>query len=295
MTISTDCERSNKLPFWLRRRIPRVSECSRIEQVVGKYHLHTVCREALCPNRAECYGRGKATFIILGDTCTRECRFCAVTKGIPRSVDGEEPENLARAVSELGLSHVIVTSVTRDDLPDGGSGHYAAVIRALKRLEPVPVIEVLVPDFSGSEKALETVLEAGPSILSHNLETVERLYGTLRRGADYDRSLQLLKSAKTIDEEVMTKSALILGFGETKDEVIEAFRDLRLAGCDFLAVGQYLRPGAQQVPVVEYIPPEDFSILEKIACEIGFLEVAAGPLMRSSYQENSLASPRTAV
>ncbi len=295
MTISTDCARPDRLPFWLRRRIPHVTECSRIEQVVGKYKLHTVCREALCPNRAECYSRGKVTFIILGDVCTRECRFCSVKKGMPLPPDGKEAENIAGAAGELDLGHVIVTSVTRDDLPDGGSGHYAAVIRALKQREPAPAIEVLIPDFSGSERALETVLHAGPHILSHNMETVKRLYRTLRRGAYYDRSLQLLKMAKEIEGEVMTKSALILGFGETLDEVIEAFRDLRRVGCDYLAVGQYLRPGVEQVPVVEYIPPETFSDIGKIAREMGFLEVASGPLVRSSYQENSLAIPRAAV
>lgn len=291
MTVSTNCEHSDRLPFWLRRRIPRVDECSRIENIVSRYNLHTICREALCPNRAECYSRGKATFIILGDVCTRGCRFCSVKRGSPLPPDDQEAENIARAVGDLGLRHVVVTSVTRDDLADGGSGHYAAVIRALRGVEPTPVIEVLVPDFRGSGQALETVMETGPHILSHNMETVKRFYRELRRGANYARSLLLLEMAKSINREVMTKSAFILGFGETIEEVIEAFRDLRRVGCDFLAVGQYLRPGMEQVPVVEYIPPERFSYFETVACEMGFREVASGPLVRSSYHENNLTVP----
>lgn len=288
MVFSTNSLRSNRLPPWLRRRIPRLDECSRIESVVRRHNLKTVCREALCPNRAECWGKGKATFIILGNACTRGCGFCSVPKGTPAPPDSEEPHNLADAVRELRLEHVIVTSVTRDDLPDGGSGHFAAVIGALKSLEPEPLVEVLVPDFRGSVAALEIVLEAGPDIFSHNLETVERLYGVLRKGADYLRSLFLLSEAKNIQKEVMTKSSLILGLGEEPEEVERAMRDLRAAGCDFLAVGQYLRPGIEQVPVSAYISPGRFSRLEVRAYEMGFLDVAAGPLVRSSYQENHL-------
>ena len=285
MTYKTESRRSERLPAWLRRRIPSVSECSRVERIIKKYHLHTICHEALCPNRAECYSKGKVTFNVLGDICTRGCRFCSVSKGAPAPPDLGEAIGVARAAGELGLGHVIVTSVTRDDLPDGGSGHYAAVIGELMALEPRPAIEVLVPDFNGNEAALRTVLEAGPDILSHNVETVPRLYGDLRRGADYGRSLSLLEIAKSEYEEVMTKSALILGLGESREEVLGVFRDLRNVGCDFLAVGQYLRPGMEQVPVHEYIAPRDFRELEEEAYGMGFLQVTAGPLVRSSYQE----------
>ncbi len=285
MTYKTESRRSERLPVWLRRRIPSVSECSRVEKIIKKYDLHTICHEALCPNRAECYSKGKVTFNVLGDICTRGCRFCSVSKGVPAPPDHREAVGVARAAGELGLGHVIVTSVTRDDLADGGSGHYAEIIGELRALEPRPTIEVLVPDFRGNADALRTVLEAGPDILSHNVETVPRLYGDLRRGAGYERSLSLLERAKRENEEVMTKSALILGLGESREEVIEVFRDLRSAGCDFLAVGQYLRPGMEQVPVHEYIAPKSFRELEEEAYGMGFLQVTAGPLVRSSYQE----------
>jgi len=285
MTYKTESHRSDRLPPWLRRRIPSVTECSRIERIIKKYDLHTICHEALCPNRAECYSRGKVTFNVLGDICTRGCRFCSVSKGMPSPPDHREIRRVARAARELGLNHVIVTSVTRDDLPDGGGGHYAAIIRELGTLEPGPTVEVLVPDFNGNAEALSTVLEAGPDILSHNVETVPRLYKDLRRGARYDRSLLLLERAKTEGKEVMTKSALILGLGESREEVLDVFKDLRRTGCDFLAVGQYLRPGMEQVPVHEYLAPQSFQELEEEAYEMGFLQVTAGPLVRSSYQE----------
>lgn len=285
MTYKTESRRSDRLPHWLRRRIPSISECSRVERTIRKYDLHTICHEALCPNRSECYSKGKVTFNILGDVCTRECRFCAVSKGVPLPPDHREVAHVAMAASELGLGHVIVTSVTRDDLPDGGSGHYAAIVRELRALEPRPTVELLVPDFGGNTAALGAVLETGPDILSHNVETVPRLYEEMRRGARYDRSLLLLERAKTENKEVMTKSALILGLGESREEVIDVFRDLRRAGCDFLAVGQYLRPGMEQVPVHEYIAPRSFKELEEEAYGMGFLQVTAGPLVRSSYQE----------
>jgi lipoic acid synthetase len=285
MTYKTESRRSDRLPTWLRRRIPSVSECSRVERIIKKYDLHTICHEALCPNRAECYSKGKVTFNVLGDVCTRGCRFCSVSKGVPAPPDHREVSRVARAASELGLGHVIVTSVTRDDLPDGGGGHFAAVIRELGSLEPRPVIEVLVPDFEGNAAALRTVLEAGPDVLSHNVETVPRLYKDLRRGARYERSLSLLERTKMEYKEVMTKSALILGLGESREEVSDVFRDLRRTGCDFLAVGQYLRPGMEQVPVHEYIAPQSFQELEEEAYGMGFLQVTAGPLVRSSYQE----------
>ena len=285
MTYKTESRSSDRLPPWLRRRIPSVPECSRIERIIKKYDLHTICHEALCPNRAECYSKGKVTFNVLGDVCTRGCRFCAVSKGMPAPPDHREILNVASAARELGLNHVIVTSVTRDDLPDGGGGHYAAIIREFGIMEPRPTVEVLVPDFNGNAEALRTVLEAGPDILAHNVETVPRLYKDLRRGARYDRSLLLLERAKKECKEVMTKSALILGLGESREEVLDVFRDLRSTDCDFLAVGQYLRPGMEQVPVHEYLAPQSFQELEEEAYKMGFLQVTAGPLVRSSYQE----------
>ncbi len=285
MAVSTQSRRSTRLPGWLRRRIPLLDECSPVEGIVRENNLHTVCSEALCPNRAECYSRRKATFLILGRVCTRGCRFCGVSKGEPLPPDPDEPARLAKAAGEMGLKHVIVTSVTRDDLPDGGAGAFARTVRELKRLGNAPVVEVLVPDFGGRLESLGTVLEAGPEILSHNIETVRRLYAEARTGADYERSLFVLSEAKRIREEVITKSALILGLGETTQEVLHAFRDLRRASVDCLAVGQYLRPRIGKLPVREYIPPERFSWFEQEALSLGFREVAAGPLVRSSYRE----------
>jgi len=285
MTVSTKERRSAGLPGWLKRRIPILAECGPVESIVRGNNLHTVCREALCPNRAECYSRRRATFLILGGVCTRGCRFCAVSRGTPERPDPDEPVRIAKAAREMGLESVIVTSVTRDDLSDGGAGAFADTVRALRRLPPPPVIEILIPDFGGSLEALATVLEAGPDILSHNIETVRSLYDTVRRGADYDRSLSVLSEAKRIRQEVITKSSLILGLGETNEEVSEAFRDLRRASVDCLAIGQYLRPGMEQVPVRRYIPPERFASFEEEALALGFREVAAGPLVRSSYQE----------
>jgi lipoic acid synthetase len=292
MTSRTSRRRSERLPAWLRRKIPLATESSRIEGAVRRRKLHTICREGLCPNRAECYSKGKVTFMMLGDVCTRGCRFCSVAKGAPSEPDPGEPARIAEASEELGLSHVIVTSVTRDDLPDGGASWFAEVIRELRALEPAPVVEVLVPDFGGDLDALDTVLEARPDIFSHNMETVRRLYPEIRRGADYDRSLLLLSEAKKRKREVLTKSSFMLGLSETAEEVIEALTDLRTAGVDFTALGQYLRPGLDQAPVDRYLTPEEFSELGDKGRSMGFLEVTAGPLVRSSYQENRMGVRR---
>jgi len=286
MTFKTSRRRSERLPVWLRRKIPLATESSRIEGAVRRRELHTICREGLCPNRAECYSKGKVTFMMLGDVCTRGCGFCSVTKGAPAAPDAGEPARIAEASKELGLSHVIVTSVTRDDLPDGGASWFAAVIRELRALDPAPVVEVLVPDFGGDPEALDTVLDAGPDIFSHNMETVRRLYPGIRKGADYDRSLFLLSEAKKRKREVLTKSSFMLGLSETTEEIVEALTDLRSAGVDFTALGQYLRPGLEQTPVDRYLTPEEFSDLGATGRSMGFLEVTAGPLVRSSYQEN---------
>ncbi len=286
MTFSTVTRRSGRLPAWLRRKIPLATESSRIEGAVRRRGLHTICREGLCPNRAECYSKGKVTFMMLGDVCTRGCRFCSVGKGAPPAVDADEPRRIAEAAAELGLEHVIVTSVTRDDLPDGGASVFAAVIEHLHSLDPAPVVEVLVPDFRGDLEALDTVLGAGPEIFSHNMETVRRLYPLMRKGADYDRSLLLLSEAKRRRKEVLTKSSFMLGLGETTEEIHEALGDIRAADVDFAVLGQYLRPGLDQVPVERYLSPGEFSEIGNRARAMGFLEVTAGPLVRSSYQEN---------
>jgi lipoic acid synthetase len=224
--------------------------------------------------------------MMLGDVCTRGCGFCSVKKGAPGAPDRTEPERIAEASSELGLSHVIVTSVTRDDLGDGGASWFAGVIGELHALDPAPVVEVLVPDFGGDLNALDTVLDAGPDIFSHNMETIRRFYPKIRKGADYDGSLLILSEAKKRKREVLTKSSFMLGLGETTEEIYEALGDLRTAGVDFAALGQYLRPGLDQVPVDRYLSPEEFSEIGNNARAMGFLEVTAGPLVRSSYQEN---------
>jgi lipoic acid synthetase len=265
MTVSTKSRRSARLPRWLQRRIPLLGECGPVESIVRGNKLQTVCREALCPNRTEC--------------------FCAVSRGTPHPPDPDEPMRIVKAACEMNLETVIVTSVTRDDLPDGGARAFAETVRSLKRLEKPPVVEVLVPDFGGSLDSLSEVLAAGPEILSHNIETIRRLYAKARGGADYDRSLSLLSEAKRIRQEVITKSSLILGLGETTGEVLEAFRDLRRASVDCLTVGQYLRPGMAQLPVRSYIEPERFDWFKEEALRLGFRDVAAGPLVRSSYQE----------
>ena len=285
MTVSTTSRRSARLPRWLQRRIPLLGECSPVECIVRGNNLQTVCREALCPNRAECYSRRRATFLILGGVCTRGCRFCAISRGTPHPPDPDEPVRIVRAASMMNLENVIVTSVTRDDIPDGGAAAFADTVRALKRLEKPPVVEVLIPDFGGSLESLATVLAAGPEILGHNIETIRRLYARARRGADYDRSLSLLSEAKRIRQEVITKSSLILGLGETTEEVLETFRDLRRSSVDCLTVGQYLRPGMAQLPVRSYIAPERFDWFREEALRLGFRDVAAGPLVRSSYQD----------
>jgi len=285
MTVSTKSRRSARLPRWLQRRIPVLGECSPVESIIRGNNLQTVCREALCPNRTECYSRRRATFLILGGVCTRGCRFCAVSRGTPHPLDPDEPTRIVRAAGMMKLENVIVTSVTRDDLPDGGAGAFAETVRALKRLDRPPVVEVLIPDFGGRLESLATVLAAGPEIVSHNIETVRRLYDKARRGADYDRSLSILSEAKRIRQEVITKSSLILGLGETAEEVLEAFRDLRRSSVDCLTVGQYLRPGLAQLPVRSYIEPERFDWFKEEAFKLGFRDVASGPLVRSSYQE----------
>lgn len=270
-------------PEWLRIRVRNNGEISQVEDILQRLSLHTVCEEANCPNRMECFSRKTATFMILGRVCTRNCRFCNVEGGVPGPVDGDEPEHVADAVKELGLLHSVITSVTRDDLPDGGAGHFARTIRAIRDKCPGTVVEVLIPDFKGDNKALETVVEATPDIINHNVETVPRLYNSVRPQACYERSLQVLKSVKSMNDKIYTKSGIMVGLGESREEVIEVFKDLRDAGCDFLTVGQYLSPSEKHYPVREFVHPDMFGEYKRIALDMGFGYVASSPLVRSSY------------
>lgn len=277
-------------PAWLWRSISveRQEAVRRMEDLLDGLALHTVCQEALCPNLPECFGQGTATFLILGDVCTRNCRFCAVKKGRPLPPDPEEPERVAEAAARLGLRHVVVTSVTRDDLPDGGAGHFAATVRAIRRRLPRAGVEVLIPDFRGSLAALETVLDAGPNVVNHNVETVPRLYPLIRPQANYQRSIGILSWIKIRTPHIATKSGLMLGLGEQIAEVLRVLYDLREAGCDMLTLGQYLQPTEHQHPVVRYVPPEEFADYQEKAEAMGFRKVVAGPLVRSSYQAGGL-------
>lgn len=273
-------------PVWLWRSISaeRQDAVRQMEALLDGLALHTVCQEALCPNLPECFGWGTATFLILGNICTRNCRFCAVKKGHPPPPDPEEPERIAEAAARLHLRHVVITSVTRDDLPDGGAGHFAATVQAIRRRLPEARVEVLIPDFCGSVAALETVLNAGPDVVNHNVETVPRLYPLIRPQADYRRSVGILSWVKVRAPQIATKSGLMLGLGERTAEVLQVFYDLREAGCDMLTLGQYLQPTEHQHPVVRYVPPEEFVEYREKAEAMGFRKVVAGPLVRSSYR-----------
>ncbi len=272
-------------PEWLRIKIGSNPESNRVLRTLRTLSLHTVCEEANCPNRGECFRKRTATFMILGNNCTRNCTFCTVSKGSLCAVDADEPKHVAEAVRELALKHAVITSVTRDDLPDGGAEHFAAVIRAIKNefKSRAPVIEVLVPDFQGSEAALSTVIDAAPDIINHNVETIPRLYPEVRPLAGYNRSLELLLRVKKAAPKIYTKSGLMVGLGETHEEVLGALSDLRENGCDILTLGQYLAPSKKHHPVAAYVTPEEFARYKREAEEMGFLLVASGPLVRSSY------------
>lgn len=272
-----------RFPEWLRK--PRFTDSSALtSEVVSGQHLHTVCQSAKCPNRSECWGKGTATFMILGEVCSRECRFCAVLHGAPEQVDFGEPERVAEAAHRLGLNHVVVTSVTRDDLEDGGAEQFCRTIGALRRALPHATIEVLTPDFDGNMSALEQVCEAGPDILNHNLETVERLTPSVRSTkSSYRRSLHLLGEAKKRYPQLLTKSGVMVGLGEVREEILEVFHDLRREGCEMLTVGQYLQPSAEQIGVKEFISPDEFLWYEEEARRLGFREAFCGPFVRSSY------------
>lgn len=274
-----------RLPEWIKTK---ASGLHSTKTLLRNHGLSTVCEEARCPNKGHCFSKPTATFMILGDHCTRDCGFCSVKSGNPSFVDAEEPERVAEAAHEMGLRYVVITSVTRDDLPDGGASQFAKTIKAVKKGLPLTKVEVLTPDFRGDLNSLETVLDARPDVFNHNVETVKRLYYKVRPQADYWRSISVLRNAKSMAPDIKTKSGLMLGLGETIDEVIDLFKDLRSAGCDFLTVGQYLRPSKKNLPVIEYIRPEVFEELKEAALELGFEFVAAGPLVRSSMNAEDM-------
>jgi lipoic acid synthetase len=271
-------------PEWLRRKLPDPEPLNKMRNLLQRHGLNTVCQGALCPNQGECFGQGTATFMILGKTCTRNCTFCAIpTEERPPAPDPDEPRRIARAVAELGLKHVVITSVTRDDLEDGGASHFARAVEALGKINPEIVVEVLIPDFLGSEAALKQVMDSGPDILNHNLETVPRIYPEVRPQAVYSRSLDLLQRAKGMAPAGITKSGLMLGLGEEREEVRRAMADLREVSCDLLTLGQYLRPSGRHHPVVRYVPPEEFEELRVEGEKLGFKAVFSAPLVRSSF------------
>lgn len=319
-------------PEWLKVPLRSGTELTTVQSVLSRHALHTVCKEANCPNRMECYSRKTATFLILGPLCTRNCTFCNVTAGTPAPPDPEEPERVLQAVRELGLRYVVITSVTRDDLSDGGASHFARTVRLIKEQLPGTRVEVLIPDFKGDPNALQVVLDAGPDVLNHNVETVPRLYPEVRPQADYTRSLELLRRAKEYavqlargeqnpanrmahglsdvvtesqtsgdpstrrgplgEEPLRTKSGIMVGLGETESEVVAVLRDLRAVGCDYLTIGQYLAPSRNHHPVVEYVTPQQFAWYRDIALELGFWGVASGPFVRSSYHAAEMAGER---
>ncbi len=272
-----------KKPEWIRVKLQGEGKFAKVDGLLAELSLNTVCKEANCPNRMECFNKGTATFMILGRNCTRNCTFCNVTKALPQEVDREEPRKITEAVKHLGIKHVVITSVTRDDLKDGGAMHFSDVVKSLKENCTGITVEVLIPDFQGDEGSLKIVLDSGPEILNHNVETVPSLYEKVRPMADYQRSLNLLRNSKKVNHSVMTKSGMMLGFGETKVEVKSVMNDLRNVGCDVLTIGQYLRPSTKHIEVYEYVHPDIFKEYEETGYEMGFKYVASSPLVRSSY------------
>ncbi|UCD77802.1 MAG: lipoyl synthase, partial [Desulfobacterales bacterium] len=275
-------------PRWLRRQLPTGPAYEKVKGMISGDQLHTVCQEAKCPNMWECFSQKTATFLIMGSQCTRNCRFCSVLPGQPAPPDPGEPARVADVARRMGLKYVVVTSVTRDDIPDGGASLFAETIEEIRRQIPDACVEVLIPDFQGSEEALYTVLQARPNVLNHNIETVPRLYPQVRPQASYERSLMLIKRAHEYDSALPTKSGLMLGLGEEKPEVEKTLEDLFAAGCRILTLGQYLQPSKNHLPVERFISPEEFEAWRKKAIQIGFAEVASGPFVRSSYHAKEL-------
>jgi len=280
--------RNLRKPPWLKKRIPPFQDIQKVKSILEQTDLHTVCEEARCPNLGECFSGGTSTFLILGKVCTRNCGFCAVEYGAPAPPDATEPQKVAQAVQKMDLRYVVITSVTRDDLPDGGASLFKKTIQAIRALDPKIKIEVLIPDFQGDLSSLEIVLKESPDVLNHNIETITRLYPEVRPQADYKRSLNLLKKSKELYSEILTKSGFMLGLGETQEEILELLRDLREVRCDFLTIGQYLQPRPDRLPVVRYVPPEEFEEYKKIGEEMGFRAIASGPFVRSSFHASQM-------
>lgn len=282
--FSSSARIDQRLPAWLRRPVGKASEISTVQRIIKQHQIHTICEEGRCPNRGECYAQKTATFLLMGPTCTRTCGFCQVDKGhAPQPLDPEEPQKVADSVRLLGLDYVVLTSVARDDLPDQGAGWFAATIVAIRQVCPTTQIEVLTPDFYGERDRIATVVAAQPVCYNHNLETVRRLQGPVRRGAKYDRSLSVLRIVKELAPTIATKSGLMLGLGETEAEILETLEDLRSVGCDRLTLGQYLRPSLAHLPVAKYWEPAEFERWGAMARQMGFSHVRSGPLVRSSY------------
>lgn len=274
-----------KKPVWLRARPPAGENYTKVKQSLRLLNLHTVCEEARCPNISECWGTGTATIMIMGDICSRGCRFCAVNSGKPFLLDAGEPERVAKAINEWGLKYVVITSVCRDDLEDGGAEHFAKTIKAIKLLSPTTIVESLIPDFRGNESSIKEIVKSEPEVLSHNIETVSRLTPKVRDArASYEQSLLVLKKIKDINSLIYTKSSIMLGLGESEEEVIQTIKSLRSVGVSILTIGQYLQPTPKHLPVIEFISPEKFNWFREIAEQMGFVYVASGPLVRSSYR-----------
>ncbi|MFN4298488.1 MAG: lipoyl synthase [Thermaurantimonas sp.] len=278
---STSNEKIHK-PKWLRVKLPTGDQYKKVRKLVDNYKLHTICESGNCPNMGECWGAGTATFMILGNVCTRSCGFCAVATGRPEPVDWDEPERVARSVKLMRVKHAVITSVDRDDLPDGGSIIWAETIRAIRRISPGTTMETLIPDFKGEKRNIDRVIEAAPEIISHNMETVRRLTRKVRIQAQYDRSLEVLRYIKEQGQR-RTKSGIMLGLGETIEEVLETMRDLKSANVDVITLGQYLQPTKKHLPVVRFVTPEEFGFLKEEGLKMGFRYVESGPLVRSSY------------
>ncbi len=283
MPIHTKTDKAKRLPPWLRRQIGKSSDVREVKNLLRRNHLNTVCEEARCPNLTECFEKKRATFLILGNLCTRDCGFCSVEGGRPLPPDPEEPQKVAEAARRMGTKYVVVTSVTRDDLEDGGASHFSGTIREIRRAIRVASIEVLTPDFMGSKEAIDTVCQAGPDVYNHNMETVPSRYHEVRPSADYRRSLGLIRYIKERYPRITTKSGIMLGLGEKKEEVIQVLHDLKLSGCDLVTIGQYMRPTRAHLEVKEYVELEVFKELEEAGRKIGFRGVYSGPLVRSSF------------
>lgn len=272
-----------RLPSWMRKRLQDTQQTFEIKRMLKHYHLHTVCQSASCPNMSECFQKSTVTFLIMGDICTRNCRFCGVYKGTPRPLDPDEPKHISDAVKLLKLKHVVITSVTRDDLKDGGASHFAKTVEAIRTAHPEVTIEVLIPDFQGNQQSLEIVLQSGIHVLNHNVETVPRLYASVRSMASFERSVHVLKTSKILSSDMIIKSGLMVGLGEKPEEMDEVFQVLNDAGCDMLTIGQYLSPSQNHFPVKEYVKPDQFKMYEARAKAFGIPWVKSGPFVRSSY------------